>query len=154
MCTGINIVFLAVNWRPPSSGDANYTTCKNAQECRPYRPLEYGVNYRETVARILDTINTLQSLTPSWSTRAVGDGLVSRLRRRRQCTKDCEYGENLSQLIRNLRLDLEAPHLPVVVGELGMEGVDPDVRGRDLRFREIQLNVTLMPEFRRTTRFA
>ena len=78
-------VFLAVNWRPPASGDANYTNCKNAQECRPYRPLEYGVNYRETVARILDTINTLQSLHPSWS---IGDGLVSRLRRRRQCTKD------------------------------------------------------------------
>ena len=68
--------------------------------------------------------------------------------------KTSEYGENLSQLIRNLRLDLEAPHLPVVVGELGMEGVDPDVRDRDLRFREIQLNVTLMHEFRRTTRFS
>lgn len=54
-----------------------------------------------------------------------------------------------------MRLDLDAPELPFVVGELGMHGLEPVGRGSDrvMALRAAERNVTLMPEFANNTLF-
>ena len=58
------------------------------------------------------------------------------------------YGDLLAALIRDLRKDLEAPRLPVVIGVLGVDGpgAKPDVLG----FRRAMAAPAALPEFRGT----
>lgn len=65
--------------------------------------------------------------------------------------KSAAYTENLAQLIRDLRSDLEAPELPVVIGELGVNG--DRAKGKLVAFREAQRAVAELPEFAGSVRF-
>jgi Carbohydrate esterase, sialic acid-specific acetylesterase len=64
-----------------------------------------------------------------------------------------EYGYNLANFIRDVREDLNAPTLPVIVGELGQHGTHPegDEAPRVLSMRAAEKSVTLMDEFRDNT---
>ena len=57
-----------------------------------------------------------------------------------------EYAENLAHFIRDVRKDLDAPHLPFVVGEMGIDGDHPGENIR--RFKEAQAAAAERPEFR------
>jgi len=63
-----------------------------------------------------------------------------------------EYGENLAQLIRDLRRDLGAPGLPFLIGETGQGGAAEE-HPRALKLRQQQAAVARDPEFRETVRF-
>ncbi len=62
-----------------------------------------------------------------------------------------EYGTNLVRLIRDLRRDLGAPALPVVVGELTGPWVDAPPEWTALR--QAQADAASLPEFAGTVRF-
>ena len=62
-----------------------------------------------------------------------------------------EYATNLVHLIRDVRRDLEAPELPVVVGEMTGPWVDAPPEWTALR--EAQASVSALPEFAGTVRF-
>lgn len=95
-------------------------------------------------------------------------------------TKVYEYGENLEHFIRDVRLDFDAPEMPfsksafvtfylyttghgsyslfdmpLVIGELGMHGMNPTGHGSDrvLAMRATQHSVALLPEFSKNTMF-
>jgi len=140
---------LAIDFRPPSSGIGNYTYCVN-DDCKPYRPLDYGVYYRKTMSIVQDTLQNYKDYTLSGIVWFQGwNDIVNQ-------PKMDEYGYNLANLIRDMRADLEAPNLPFIVGELGQEGVnpqDPRIREKHFRFRAMQKNVTEMPEFKDNTMF-
>lgn len=63
-----------------------------------------------------------------------------------------DYAVQLAQMIRDLRRDLGAPDLPVVIGELGVDG--PEAGGWIARFRAQQEAVAARPEFRDSVRLA
>ncbi len=63
-----------------------------------------------------------------------------------------EYAGQLAGLIRDVRKDLERPNLPVVIGELGVDG--PEASGWIATFRAQQAAVAAMPEFKGTVRLA
>ena len=136
---------LAVDFRPPSSGQGTYDSI-----------VEYGGKYREMMTDIRDTLQNLGYYVPGYN-ESLGyelagfvwfQGWNDMLSRK----KVMEYGKNLVNLIRDIRLDLEAPDLPFVVGELGMHGLQTDnYRVLFTRFQE--LSVTLMDEFRNTSLF-
>ncbi|MHC4991303.1 MAG: sialate O-acetylesterase [Planctomycetota bacterium] len=65
--------------------------------------------------------------------------------------KTAAYTENLAQMIRDLRKDLDAPNLPVVIGELGVGGD----RASDniMSFRAAQRAVADLPEFAGSVRY-
>lgn len=163
---------LAVDWRPPQSGISNYSYCsgyahasdefgetfdeQQIGDCRPYRPLEYGSLYRETVAQVQDILANLQEINDTWTEYSLhgfvwfqgwNDIIDPR--------KAAEYGPNLANLIRDIRLDLEAPGLPFIIGELGQQGVYPEPRYRNqhLNFRRTQRSVAYLPEFRNDTMY-
>ena len=68
-------------------------------------------------------------------------------------------GGNLANLIRDIRLDLDAPNLPFIIGELGMHGMDishlegksPYPKMRVATMRAAQQGVTLTEEFKNST---
>jgi hypothetical protein len=66
-------------------------------------------------------------------------------------------GPNLANLIRDVRLDLDAPNLPFIVGELGMHGMHPQGNGRAISrvmlMRAQQEAVTRMREFQNNSLF-
>ncbi len=61
------------------------------------------------------------------------------------------YTEQLAHLIRDIRKDLNAPKLPVVIGELGVDGHKPI--GWIAKFRKQQAAVAALPEFKDNVRF-
>lgn len=63
-----------------------------------------------------------------------------------------DYTEQMAHLIRDLRRDLKRPDLPVVIGELGVDGADAG--GWVAKFRAQQAAVAAMPEFKDTVRLA
>ena len=65
--------------------------------------------------------------------------------------KTAAYAERLAQMIRDLRGELDAPDLPVVIGELGVGGDEPSAGVA--RFREAHEAVALVPELEDTVRF-
>ena len=62
-----------------------------------------------------------------------------------------EYEQNLVNLIRDVRKDLNAPNLPVVVGEL--TGPWVDAPGEWATLRKAQAAAAARPEFQGTVRF-
>jgi hypothetical protein len=62
-----------------------------------------------------------------------------------------EYEQNLAHLIRDVRKELKAPKLPIVIGELTGPWVDAPKEWTALR--QAQANVALMPEFKDTVVF-
>jgi len=67
-----------------------------------------------------------------------------------------EYGENMVNFIRDIRKDLGAEKLPVVIGELGMSGVvvNPRYAQKHYAVRKAQEAPSKMPEFKGTVAYA
>jgi hypothetical protein len=134
-----------------SSGEGNYTNVK---------PVQYGWYYRLMITDILTTLGDLSSIVPDYDEEQGYElaGFVWF-----QGYSDFtmgwpaidEYGPNLANFIRDVRLDLDVPNLPFVIGELGMHGEQP--QGEDaqdvLAMRAHQHSVTLLEEFRNNTLF-
>jgi len=57
-----------------------------------------------------------------------------------------KYTEQLAALIRDIRKDLKTPKMPVVIGELGIDGDNP--MGWIKTFRDQQAAIAAMPEFK------
>jgi alpha-galactosidase len=58
------------------------------------------------------------------------------------------YAELLAHLIRDVRNDLAAPKLPVVIGVMGIGGLKEDKLAPQMHLRQAQLAPTRLPEFR------
>jgi alpha-galactosidase len=57
------------------------------------------------------------------------------------------YAELLTHLIRDVRRDLEAPQLPVVIGVMGIGGLKENEGTQQANFRQAQRAPTRLPEF-------
>ena len=132
------------NWRPPSAGlppDA--------------RPEEFGGMYRALLANTRDTLRNLKTLIPGYDERAGYEisgfvwfqgfnDMFDPLMRR-------EYSRNLVCLIKDLRRDLDAPDMKVVVGVMGINGPRNEI-GKQKEIRDSQRFVNTVPEFAGTVR--
>ena len=63
-----------------------------------------------------------------------------------------DYVEQLAALIRDVRQEFGVPDMPVVIGELGIDG--PDAKGWIATFRAQQAAVAALPEFKDNVRLA
>jgi alpha-galactosidase len=57
-----------------------------------------------------------------------------------------EYTANLGHFIRDVRKNLKAPTLPVVIGEMGVDGANPNANVK--RFKDAQAAIAAVPEFK------
>ena len=114
----------------------------------------YGKAYRDMIANVDDVLANLDQHFPSfkkergyelagfvwfqgWNDMVDGD------QRQEQYT---QYTQRLGNMLRDVRRDLKAPHLPIVIGELGASGQ----RGE---FQLAQKAVTELPGLAGTSRF-
>jgi hypothetical protein len=58
------------------------------------------------------------------------------------------YAELLAHFIRDVRKDLSAPHLPFVIGVMGIDGLKGNTQGAMKHFRDAQRQPTTLEEFR------
>ena len=61
-----------------------------------------------------------------------------------------EYAYNLANLLRDISTEWQVPHMPVVIGELGMHGLNYTGQGAERvhALRQAQREVPALPEFR------
>lgn len=150
---------LAVQFRPPSSGLGSYTRRdKETKETVPLAAEDYGVAYRDMIKEVRETLAHLKEHYPAYA----GDGFELAGLVFFQGFNDiinaeftAEYGKNLANFVRDVRKDLRVPKLPVVIGELGQQGVEPEKRyaEKHFGFRKIQESVAELPEFEGTVAF-
>ena len=59
-----------------------------------------------------------------------------------------QYADLLGHLIRDVRKDLGAPKLPVVIGVMGIDGLKGDKKAPMMHFRDAQRKAAALPEFK------
>jgi alpha-galactosidase len=129
-----------------------------AREKNPNATMEeikagYGAAYREMIAHVRGVLANLDERFPGYDKKRGYElaGLVwfqgwnDMVDRSQREEKFANYTTRLAQLIRDVRKDLNAPNLPVVIGELGAAE-----RGD---FQAAQAAVAELPEFKDTVRF-
>lgn len=130
---------LAVDFRSPSAGPGKYQRRNpETKELEPIPPTVYGTWYRAMLREVHETLADLDGHIPGYA----GDGFEISGFVWFQGFNDiinggfmAEYESNLRHLITDVRRDFGVPDLPVVIGELGEQGVEPDKRYAEKHFR-------------------
>jgi hypothetical protein len=141
---------LAVDFRPPSSGPYEPSPKEKAQGNVPTKEA-VGHYYREMIGHIRATLNSAESISkivqgydPAQGYELAGfvwfqgwNDMCNRYHIE-------QYTENMIHFISDVRKEFDKPHLPFLVGILGVYGTDPDSRKFDKTlpvsdFRKVQL---------------
>jgi alpha-galactosidase len=152
-----------VNFRPPSATPSDEELRLELERRKKKNPdvtLEevresYGAFYREMLAQVREPLENMGKYFPEYD---AGQGFEIAGMVWFQGWNDGvgrgnpQYTEQLAHLIRDVRRDLGVPNMPVVIGELGVDGDEP--MGWIATFRKQQAAVAEMPEFKDNVRFA
>jgi alpha-galactosidase len=141
------------NWRPPSTGPVPSVPAG-------MDPKNCGEMYRALVANTRETLRDLKKLFPDYDEKAgyeiagfvwfqgfndmqvwYDQGFTTTGRARK------EYGTNLVCLIKDLRKELNAPNMKVVVGVMGLGGPRNEI-GKQKEVRDGHRFVNTVPEFK------
>jgi hypothetical protein len=136
------------NFRPPSAGKPAYKT-----DCPPE---EMGASYHKMVKEVRECLASLDTDFPElnglkpelcgfvwfqgWNDFCAGDEI-------KQQVYD-EYCPNFVHLVQDLRAEFKMPNLPVVMGELGVDGVKAGKEMTD--FRDAQAKIKASPKLKGT----
>lgn len=150
-------------FRPPSAAPTENEVKEALRKAKAKNPDatlaevtdSYGRDYRAMIAEVRKVTGDLKKLFPAYDEKAGYEvaGLVWF-----QGWNDGvgrgnpQYAEQLAHLIRDIRRDLNAPKMPVVIGEMGVDGDKP--MGWIATFRKQQAAVAAMPEFTGNVRLA
>jgi len=159
--------------RPPSSGLPSeerlaeilkQTNERNRKNNRPEVTLEdikgqYGQKYREMIAEVHAALADLKKVYPAYDGNGYELAGLVYFQGFNDVINDefrAEYGKNMINFIRDVRKDLGVPKLPIVIGELGMEGIEvnPRYAHKHYAVREAQEAPSKMPEFKGTVAYA
>lgn len=159
---------LAKNFRPPSAGlpsdealaaelaQAQERVTKNNEKNKKNDPLPtiddikkpYGASYRAMLAEVDDVRKNYETLFPALKGKKLElAGFVWFQGWNDQYGgAESEYRVNLEKLIRDVRKDLNAPQLPVVIAAMGQNGSKP-ATGAMLVIQNAQLAMNDVPDF-------
>jgi alpha-galactosidase len=150
---------LYCDFRPPSSGlpaDAVLQRMlADAQKHNSRATLDevkarFGASYRQMLVEVADTLENLKRYFPEYQDQGYEiagfvwfqgwNDLIDPV-----CT--AVYTENMINFIRDVRRDLKAPHLPVVIGQAGFDGAAGDRNPKLKAFKAAQAAAGAAPEF-------
>ena len=146
---------LAVDFRPPSSGKLPYSLNPKTQAQLDQNPDILGHYYRETLSEVRDALAHVDQIIPDSKGRSVklcGFGWHQGWNDRINNQFNAEYEKNMANFIRDMRKDLNAPNLPFVIAETGMNGPD-EKNTRALSLMKAQAAVADYPEFKGNVAF-
>ena len=146
------------NFRSPSSGlppreileqELKELQKENASATLSDVERSYGVAYRDMVTEVRDSLAKLGEHFTGYHGQGyelAGFVWFQAWNDMIDSGKNSVYAENLTHFIRDVRRDFNAPNLPVIIGQLGVRGVDGlDTNG--LNLRTAQATVAQLPEF-------
>ena len=144
--------FLPPSADPPSE-EALQQDLERARKRNPDATLDdvkapYGKAYRDMIAHVNDVLANLKQHFPEYDPQrgyelagfVFFQGWNDMVDGSQRAEKYARYTTRLAQLINDMRKDLKAEHLPVVIGELGANGKRGD-------FQAAQAAVAKRPEF-------
>ncbi len=150
---------LALDFRPPSSGAPTFRIDEKTRQRIESGEYQVGMRFREMIREVQTTIANVQGLYPDYDGSGCEIAGLIWFQGFNDVINDdyrAEYGKNLVNFIRDVRKELGMPRLPVVVGELGMGGVEvnPRYAYKHYAIREAQEAPSRMPEFAGTVGYA
>jgi hypothetical protein len=146
------------DFRPPSAGlPAPAVLETMLAEQRKRKPdttstavkQQFGASYRAMMAEVKSTLKNLKGLFPNYAGQGyelAGFVWFHGWNDMINAQYTAEYTANLAHLIRDVRRDLGAPGLPVVIGLMGVGGAHPGAGVK--RFQQAQAAVMKLAEFR------
>jgi len=150
-------------FRPPSAmpGDAEVKQAfEKARAKNPDVKLadvkdSYGRDYRAMIAEVRKVIGGIKKYFPNYDANQGYEiaGLVWFQGWNDGCgAGNPHYTGQLAHLIRDVRKEFKVPNMPVVIGQMGIDGLKP--MGWIETFRKQQAAVAAMPEFKDNVRLA
>ncbi len=113
---------------------------------------EFGSSYRNMLAEVQDVMTNHAKLFPATEGKKLElAGFVWFQGYNDMFGGQDEYASNMKHLINDVRRDLNAPKLPVVIGALGQNGSKPATGGM-LTVQTAQLSMNDVPEFKDNVR--
>ncbi|MHB8903054.1 MAG: sialate O-acetylesterase [Thermoguttaceae bacterium] len=145
---------LAVDFRPPSAGKPPYSLGVKEDAAVAADPAIVGRYYRETVAITKAALANIKDLVPGSDGRyeLAGFGWHQGWNDRINDRFNGEYESNMVHFIRDMRKDLGAPGLPLVIAETGMAGPE-ETHPRALSLMKAQAAVAEHKEFQGNVAF-
>ncbi|MBY0512689.1 MAG: sialate O-acetylesterase [Gemmataceae bacterium] len=146
------------DFRPPSAGlppaEVLNKMLADVQQRDPKATLDdvkkpFGAAYRDMLAEVSGTLANLKTHFPTYAGQGYEvAGLVWFQGWNDMISADStkEYAANLGHFIRDVRADLKLPKLPVVVGQMGVDGANPSASIK--AFKAAQEAGVDPPEFR------
>jgi len=164
---------LGRDFRPPSAGLPSdeklqqileQTNKRNRDRNRPEVTRDdikqsYGARYRDVIQEVHTVLADIKSVWPAYDGRGYELAGLVYFQGFNDVINDefrAEYGKNMIHFINDVRADLGVKDLPIVIGELGMSGVEVDPRyaHKHYAIREAQAAPSKMPQYQGTVAFA
>jgi hypothetical protein len=147
------------DFRPPSAGlPAQEVLEKMLAEQKAKKPgttiddikAPFGASYRAMLEEVNSTLANLKTLFPQYEGQGyelAGFVWFQGWNDMINAQYTSEYTANMAHFIRDVRKDFKSPNLPIVIGQMGVggvEGAEPNVR----KFKDAQAAVTQIAEFK------
>ncbi|HEX8910966.1 MAG TPA: sialate O-acetylesterase [Humisphaera sp.] len=145
------------DFRPPSAGMPPAAVLEKAlakaREKKPATTLDdvkapYGASYRAMLDEVRTTLADLKAYVPGYAGQGYELAGFVWFQGWNDMIDDAataEYATNLGHLIRDVRKDLGVPKLPVVVGQMGVDGANANAKVK--AFKDAQAAGVAVPEF-------
>jgi alpha-galactosidase len=146
------------DFRPPSAGlppdAALEKMLKQAQKKKPETTLDdikkpFGASYRAMIEEVNSTLGNLKANFPQYQDQGYElAGLVwfQGWNDMIDDTATSEYAVNMAHFIRDVRHDLKSDKLPVVIGQMGVDGDKPNAK--IVKFKEAEAQAAALPELK------
>jgi len=147
------------DFRPPSAGlPAPEVLEKMLADMKAKKPeatlddvkAPFGASYRAMLEEVASTLANLKTLFPQYEGQGCELAGLVWFQGWNDMINDAytaEYAANLAHFIRDVRKDLKAPNLPVVVGQMGVDGTT-DVNAKMQKFKDAQAAIADVAEFK------
>ncbi len=150
---------LAFDFRPLSSGQPTFPVNEKVQERIDSGEYQVGRRFQEMIREVKTTLANLRDFFPDYNDSGYEIAGLIWFQGFNDVINDNyreEYGRNMINFIRDVRKELGTPQLSVVIGELGMDGVEVNPRYAHKHFaiRKAQEAPSQMPEFAGTVGYA
>ncbi len=109
----------------------------------------YGSSYRNMMAEVKDTFDNYEEMFPTLKGKKlqIAGFVWFQGWNDMYGGAELEYASNMKHLINDVRKDLKAPKMPVVIGVMGQNASKP-AKGAMLAVQEAQLSMQTLPEFK------
>jgi alpha-galactosidase len=142
---------LSRDFRPPSAGLPDKAVLEkllaNAQKRNPNATMDeikqgYGASYRAMLDEVRATLKDIKQVVPSYEGQGyelIGFVWFQGWNDMISAEATAEYTANLTHFIHDVRKDFDAPKLPFVIGQMGVDGVG--ATGGVQKFKDAQAKV-------------